>query len=62
MNRGDQREAMFRDGEDRETFLVALAHRKNSSEWAGLKRNCGAGPKDTPGRWGWQGVSARKRP
>ena len=29
MNRGDQREAIFRDGEDRERFLVALAYGKN---------------------------------
>jgi hypothetical protein len=62
MNRGDQREAIFRDGEDRERLLVALAHGKNSSDWAGQRRNCGAGPKDNPGRRRWQAVCAIKGP
>jgi hypothetical protein len=62
MNRGDRREAIFEEGEDRERFLMALAHGKNSNDWAGLDRNCGAGPKDTPRRWRWRAVSARKRP
>jgi hypothetical protein len=37
MSRGDRREAIFDEGEDRERFLMALAHGKNSSDWAGRK-------------------------
>ena len=33
MNRGDQREAVFRDAEDRERFLATLAQTCEKTQW-----------------------------
>jgi len=60
MNRGDQREDIFRDDHDRQKFLTRLGEACVKTDW--LRSNCGRALKCIGRRSCWRAGFARKRP